>query len=121
MLAAGALLQALHEESGWARLEVEAGGLVAIRGTRRRVVPWSRVANATAEGVVVKVELFADETLGVERLRAACTGEAEAQSLARLIVTASLDAGNGPFRRHACATEPAPASANQRYSATISG
>jgi hypothetical protein len=95
----GALLQALHEESGWSKLDVEIGGLVVIRGTRRRVLPWTRVAVVSAEDVVVRVELVADETLGTERFRTACSSEADAQALSRLISTARLDAGNGPFRR----------------------
>jgi hypothetical protein len=98
--ATAALMQAFHQDSAWAKFEVEIGGLVVSRGTQRRVLPWSRVATATAAGVLVKVDLTPDETLGVERFQTACESEAHAQALSRLISAASLDADNGPFRRY---------------------
>jgi hypothetical protein len=105
VVATTALVQTFREESAWAKLEVEIGGLVVTRHLRRRVLPWSRVATVTSAGVVVKVALAPDETLGVERFQTSCASEADAQALCRLISAASLDPENGPFRRYAYAPQ----------------
>ncbi len=95
-----ALLRSLHGGQAWVTFEVDRAGLVVV-GAHRRIVAWNQVVTAVAEGAVVVVDLAPDETLGAERLRMACDGDADAQALSRQVWAACHGGADGPYRRYA--------------------